>query len=220
MSYPYISGANNIIKMIEQLHSNFPAKINSDTVKKFDLAPNNESYVINALVFIGAIDEEGNRCETARKIFLLDFESDEFKKQFGDLIKTSYKGLFDDFGEKAWSLSKNKLTTFFRTEDNTGETIGNRQAALFIAFRNLAGYKSVEEKSNKKIGQTKIKTNPKIKKEVSGSKDNIIDGNVIESNVSKDIALTVRVEINLPSNGSLETYDNIFNSIRKNLIGE
>ena len=33
----------------------------------------------------------------------------------------------------------------------------------------------------------------------------------------KDMALTVRIEINLPANGSKETYDNIFKSIRANL---
>lgn len=36
----------------------------------------------------------------------------------------------------------------------------------------------------------------------------------------KDMALTVRIEINLPANGSKETYDNIFKSIRANLINE
>lgn len=37
---------------------------------------------------------------------------------------------------------------------------------------------------------------------------------------SRDMALTVRIEINLPENGSQETYDNIFKSIRANLIDE
>jgi len=30
--------------------------------------------------------------------------------------------------------------------------------------------------------------------------------------------LTVRIEVNLPADGDQETYDNIFRSIRKNLI--
>jgi hypothetical protein len=42
------------------LRKNFPAAITSDTVKKLGVAPNNESYVINALQLIGVIDEEGD----------------------------------------------------------------------------------------------------------------------------------------------------------------
>lgn len=33
-----------------------------------------------------------------------------------------------------------------------------------------------------------------------------------------DVALTVRIEINLPANASRESYDDIFASIRKNLL--
>lgn len=62
-SHPYISGAGNISQMIGFLRENFPATVTSETVKKFGLASNNESYVINALQFIGAIDEEGKRTE-------------------------------------------------------------------------------------------------------------------------------------------------------------
>jgi hypothetical protein len=60
-SHPYIAGAGNLTQMIGFLRKNFPATVNSDTVKKFGLAPKNESYVINALQFIGVIDEEGKR---------------------------------------------------------------------------------------------------------------------------------------------------------------
>ncbi len=34
------------------------------------------------------------------------------------------------------------------------------------------------------------------------------------------MALTVRIEINLPANGTQDTYDMIFKSIRANLINE
>jgi hypothetical protein len=62
-SHPYISGAGNIAEIIRVLRKNFPAIVNSDTVKKLGLAPNNESYVINALQFIGIIDEKGKRTD-------------------------------------------------------------------------------------------------------------------------------------------------------------
>jgi hypothetical protein len=36
----------------------------------------------------------------------------------------------------------------------------------------------------------------------------------------KEMALTVRIEINLPAEASAETYDNIFKSIKVNLLNE
>ena len=35
---------------------------------------------------------------------------------------------------------------------------------------------------------------------------------------SRDFGLSVRIEINLPANATKETYDNIFKSIKENLI--
>ena len=35
---------------------------------------------------------------------------------------------------------------------------------------------------------------------------------------TKDIGLTLRIEINLPADGTKETYDNIFKSIKENFI--
>lgn len=63
-THPYISGAGNVAQMIARLRKAFPASISAETVKKHGLAPNNESYVINVLQFIGVIDAEGKK--TAR----------------------------------------------------------------------------------------------------------------------------------------------------------
>ena len=62
-SHPYISGPGNIAEMINKLRNNFPAVVDASTVKKFALAPNNESYVINALQFIGLIDAENKKTD-------------------------------------------------------------------------------------------------------------------------------------------------------------
>ena len=54
-THPYISGAGNIAQMVAQLRKSFPSTITSETVKKLGIAPNNESYIINALQFIDVI---------------------------------------------------------------------------------------------------------------------------------------------------------------------
>lgn len=48
----------------------------------------------------------------------------------------------------------------------------------------------------------------------------ILDAGVQQSiNGAHNFGLTVRVEINLPADGSKETYDAIFKSIKENLLG-
>ncbi|WP_323689937.1 DUF5343 domain-containing protein [Rhizobium sp. AN64] len=136
-SHPYISGPGNITQMIGFLRKNFPATVSSDTVKKYQLASNNESYVINALQFIGIIDEEGKRTDKGHEVLLLP--QGEFESAFASLVREAYTDLFEIRGEEAWTLSKAELTAYFRTNDKTSEVIGGRQAGVFQVFSVLAG---------------------------------------------------------------------------------
>ena len=104
-SHPYISGPGNITQMIGYLKKSFPATVNSETVKKYGLASNNESYVINALQFIGLIDETGKRQEHAHAV-LTTHDEEEFKSKFAGLIKGAYSELFEMHGDDAWTLPK------------------------------------------------------------------------------------------------------------------
>lgn len=219
-SHPYISGANNIAQMIGYLRKNFPATVTSETVKKFSLAPNNESYVINALQFIGVIDEEGKRTTKGHDIFVMN--DDTFPKAFEGLIREAYSDLLELRGEEAWTLSRKDLAAYFRTTDKTSEVIGGRQAGVFQMFRSLAGHQTVEEKATtKSLPKPKqAKPKPAAQPKVKNSNASIERPNIEIKGGRKDIALTVRIEINLPANGSQETYDNIFKSIRANLIDE
>lgn len=104
-THPYISGPGNIAQMIAFLRKNFPTTVNSDTVKRLGLASNNESYVINALQFLGLIDEEGKRTDRGRDV-LATHQDDAFKKAFEALVKDAYKDLFELRGDDAWTMSK------------------------------------------------------------------------------------------------------------------
>lgn len=207
--------------MIGFLRKNFPAVVTAETVKKFSLASNNESYVINALQFVGVIDEEGKRTPAGHNIFVLS--DDDFPKAFEGLIREGYNDLFDLRGEDAWTMSRTQLVAYFRQTDKTSETIAGRQAGVFTMFRTLAGYAPSAENANSRplarLRTAKVKTAPKGKVGVS---DEPSTGKIKENagNGKREMAMTVRIEINLPANGSKETYDNIFKSIRANLINE
>jgi hypothetical protein len=220
-SHPYISGAGNIAEMIRVLRKNLPATVNSDTVKKLGLAPNNESYVINALQFIGIIDEEGKRTGLGHEV-LSTHDDAEFKKALEGLIRDAYKDLFDLRGEEAWTMNKTALISYFRGADKTSEVIGTRQASVFQTFRGLAGR---DPTPSQKAGGAFTKSAARIPKQKATKpgdakpQSNPSDPPVVKP-LKRDMALTVRVEINLPAEASAETYDNIFKSIKANLLNE
>lgn len=220
-SHPYISGPGNIVSMIGYLRKNFPPTVTSDTVKRLNLASNNESYVINAIRFLGLIDEEGKR--TARGHDALAIHDDlAFQKAFEAIVKDAYQDLFELRAEDAWTMSKDELIGYFRSVDKTSALIAARQAAVFQVFRGIAGRDALAMKDNSpkpaaKTAKTRATRSPEATKAAAASLSLPIDSG-IQQQSKKDMALTVRIEINLPAEASAETYDNIFKSIKVNLL--
>ena len=216
-SHPYISGAGNIAQMIAHLRKAFPQTVTSETVKKLGIASKNESYVINALQFIGIINDEGKKTTEGAKVFT-HHKDEDFSKEFAKLVQKSYSALFELHGDNAWQLELDELITFFRQSDQTSDAIGKRQASTFRVFAAVSGHGEIPTKKvSKSTGGSTQKTTPKVKKQATKAKERHV---VIPATheKQKDIGLTVRIEINLPSDGTKETYDNIFKSIKENLI--
>lgn len=224
-THPYISGPGNIAQMVHQLRKSFPSTISSETVKKLGLAPNNESYVINVLQYIGVIDAEGKKTTEAAKVFS-HHKDEDFAKHFSNLVEKAYASLFELHGPSTWSLDSEDLITFFRQSDQTSSTIGGRQAGTFKVLAGLAGHGDIPEPKTKKAnGKTVLSQKASVGKQIKNV------STVVEKNIEAPIGsarsnsddpnfgLTVRVEINLPADGSKETYDNIFKSIKENLLG-
>jgi len=215
-SHPYISGAGNVVQAVSHFRKSFPSTVTADTLKKLGIASNNESYVINALRFIGVLDSEGKKTQAATKAFS-QHDDAKFQNEFAHLVKNGYKDLFDVHGDGAWTLDKHSLITFFRNSDDTSATIGERQAGVFLALAALAGHgevpapKKSSPKATTKDASAKVSAKPK---KAPKSKDTATG----MSGATKDFGLTVRVEINLPADGTQETYDRIFKSIRENLL--
>ncbi|WP_316214816.1 DUF5343 domain-containing protein [Bradyrhizobium sp. SZCCHNR2035] len=220
-SHPYISGPGNVSQMIGFLRKNFPATVTADTVRKLGLASNNESYVINVLQFLKIIDEAGKRTDVGLKV-LTTHNEDQFKAEFGKLVKEAYADLFGIRGDEAWTMSKNDLIGYFRSADKTSEIIGSRQAGVFIALSELAGYSvpsstGAKSKPSASTGAKKPAKKSAATETVKAAETKV--ENVNTSSKSKgDMAFTVRIEINLPAEGTAETYDTIFKSIRANLF--
>lgn len=216
--HPYVASSSGLLQLVNQLRKNFPATVNAETIQKFGILPKNESYGINTLKFLGLIDEDGKKTADATKIF--SHHSDEsFQKDFGALVKKSYSGLFDLHGDDAWKLSRDGLIQFFRTNDSSSDIIGQRQANVFNILAAFSGHAEIPEakSSSSKPRKTNEGGGSGVKKAVVKKTEKTAQVMDI-GGANANFGLTVRVEINLPASGDKATYDNIFKSIKENLI--
>jgi len=232
--HPYTSGANGLVAAIAQLRKSFPAKVTAETFKKLGIAPNNETYIINILRFLEVVDAEGNRNAKAASV-LVQHDETEFQKGFAGLVESSYKDLFELHGADAWSAPIDKLISFFRNSDHTSDIVGRRQATTFQTLATISGKLDGQlpkvaaakpKKTDKPATQkaTKVASKkPAHSAEIPAAQQNSGAGTGakfegVGNAGSGEMALTVRIEINLPAGGDKETYDNIFKSIRENLL--
>lgn len=235
--HPYTSGPAGIIQTVTQLRKSFPAQVTSDTLKKLGIAPNNEGYILNILRFIGMLDSSNKRTADAAAVFNKHNDAD-FQHGFAKLVVNAYHDLFELHGDSAWELPFDKLISYFRGTDHTSDLVGKRQASTFMTLAIVSG----KMESAKRPGAVKPKRTELAKSIGNGSKAKIIvpssrvsaknEGTSIEAVGNSSampkankgnsdghaMALTVRVEINLPAGGDQETYDRIFKSIRANLL--
>jgi hypothetical protein len=225
-SYPYTPSGGPIVAIVQQLRRSFPATVDASTLKKLAIAPKNESYVLGVLRFIGVLDSEGKKTEQAGKVFL-HHEETGFQKAFAELVKAAYTELFSLHGDAAWELDTDALISFFRHSAESTQIVGQRQANTFKTLSALTGHAEVQAPRPK---QPRSSDNAQTGKKESKPKQPGVaqttapptnppasehNGHDLKAN---PFGLTVRIEVNLPASADQETYDRIFQSIRKNLI--
>lgn len=224
--HPYTSGQGGLSQTIAQLRKAFPASVTAETLKKLGIAPNNESYVLNILKFIGVLDAENKKVPQAAAVFT-QHDSGEFQAGFGELVKSAYRELFELHGSDAWTLDSDKLISFFRTHDETTDLVGRRQANTFQTLARLAGKLSGDtpspavsksQKPTKKLTATRKKSATVVPPASTIHNPAPPPMTMQGSTNHAGVALTVRIEINLPAGGDQPTYDAIFKSIRENLM--
>lgn len=211
-----------------------PAKVTAETFKKLGIAPNNETYIINILRFLEIVDAEGNKNAKAASV-LVQHDEAEFQKGFAELVQHAYSGLFELHGADTWTAPIDKLISFFRNSDQTSDIVGRRQATTFQTLATISGKldgqlpKSTSAKTKKANGPATKKPAKAASKKPAAATETTATHQDAETETgtgtgsagnggSGDMALTVRIEINLPAGGDKETYNNIFKSIRENLL--
>jgi len=217
--HPYVHGPGALVQVITQFRKSFPAKVDASTLKKLGIAPNNESYVLNVVRFLGLVDQEGKKTTDATKTFNLHDDA-QFSKAFAALVSKAYAELFELHGDGAWDLDNAALINFFRTHDETTAVVGKLQASTFKGLAAYAGHgeipvaKAVGPKKQKQGGKAVSKKPVAAVASAAASTPQLSKS----EHTSGVVGLTVRIEINLPADGDQETYDRIFKSIRENLL--
>lgn len=226
--HPYISGSGGVTQLVGQLRKAFPATVTADTLKKLGIAPQNETYVLNIMKFIGVLDAENKKTAAASPVFNKHADA-EFQQEFAKLVISPYHELFDLHGEDAWTLPLDKLISFFRNHDGTSDVVGKRQATTFQALARIGGKltegvaatvkaapNSGGAKAGKKVSSVKKPAAPAPAPSPALS----LGTAPAQANAggAGGVGLTVRIEINLPPGGDQATYDAIFKSIRENLL--
>lgn len=222
--FPYVASAGPLVKTVNQLRKSFPKEVNVDILRKIGVAPKNESYVINVLRFIGIIDETGKKVEAKAKAFV-QHQDDAFSTELGKIVKDAYSELFEIHNDGAWTLDRSSLTQFFRTSDHSSDVVGSRQAATFAALAALSGHAEVPAPkatpsvkkgtpAKRSVASERANNPVKPQQEKRGEEPK----GAAKEDSAQSVGLTVRIEVNLPASGDQDTYDRIFQSIRKNLI--
>lgn len=221
--HPY-SGIAGLTQTVAQLRKSFPAQFGSDTMKKLGIAPNNESYVLNTLRFLGVLDEGGKKGQRVGSVFS-QHEDDEFQRGFSEIVSSAYSELFQLHGEEAWTLPLTKLIAYFRHTDSTSDVVGKKQAATFQALGLLSGKVDAAVRSPAPKPKTSDSSAParaarptRATPQPPKAEPPLPIQSAPPVVQSSAMALTVRVEINLPAGGDQDTYDRIFKSIRENLL--
>lgn len=222
--YPYVASAGPLVKAVDHLRKSFPREVTADTLRRLGVAPKNESYVINVLRFLGIVDDEGRKVDAKAKAFV-QHQNEAFASEFGKLVRESYEELFELHGDATWSLDRNSLTQFFRTTDHSSDVVGTRQASTFAALAALSGHADVptpkataSAKRPKSSTEAVTKQRPKHSGKQPKHEPPLVNSGSTDTDMQSHVGLTVRIEVNLPASGDQETYDRIFQSIRKNLI--
>ncbi len=220
MSHPYVPSGGILQSAVSQFRQAFPSKIDSDTLKKLAIASGNENGVINVLKYVGAVDEENKRTQQGQDLFSLH-DDDEFGNKLAEMVEAAYSDLFELRSEGVWNANQDDLISFFRRSDGSSAVVGKRQAITFQTLASLSGKRKEEILARGPRGPNKASKKSEVKepgaKQKSQSPSKAAEKVLVQRGGS-DVALTVRVEVNLPANASKDAYDHIFASIKKNLI--
>lgn len=198
---PYLSSNKNVPTLFEKIASaKIPDNFNHNFLQTtIGLKGSNDRALIPLLRNFGFLDQSNTPTSTYRLL-----KGDKRKIAWAEGIRKAYGPLFDA-DDNAHKLSSDKLKSLVSQVAGTDDDATSRIASTFSAVIKLGDFDSVVATEPNEVG---------VGEEVS-------DTGVEELPKNKGGLKSLRAEfqyniqVQLPSNGTEETYLNIFNAIRK-----
>src|SRR5690606_34914138 len=197
-----------------------------ETLRTWRIGRSNESSLLGTLRFLGVIEEHRSTLPEAKEVFTAPTD-DEFARRFAEMVKEAYRDLFDQFGEAAWTLSRDELISFMRAADRSSTRVSDQQAVTFQALARHAGH-----------GTSKFRSVSAGRRHLAGSMRGVPPAGDAESlqgaasfepptavaapSVDLDGIASGRrlgITINLPTTADPAVYDASFGSMREHLFG-
>ena len=216
-TYPSVPTPGVLTKAVNQFRTaTFPAVVDVATLKRLEIAPTNESYIVTAFKFLGFINDDGTRNDDEMAFFFEDESG--FQSGLEAAMRRAYKALFDDRGDAVWTLPGETLTAWFRVADKTSALVAKRQARTFTTLAALAGHETRGTNGTSRATATArpAKAAPAAKAAASKT-GNPGSTKAAPSPPEGGPALHVDVQIHIASDASAEQIDQIFASMAKHL---
>ena len=204
ISLPYLASNKNVATLFSKIAS---AKIPSKFTHEFltstlGFKGNNDRPLIPLLRNLGFLDQSN----TPTPSYAL-LKGEKNKVAIADGIRSAYDPLFHS-DEAAYELSGDKLKSLVSQVAGTDDDMTSRIAATFSALAKLGDFKG----SSVPKGEDK-----KSKEAEQGEEETREDaGRSRVKGLRTEFQYVIQIQ--LPSNGTEETYLNIFNAVRKTFV--
>lgn len=203
VSLPYLSSNKNISTLFEKIASaKIPSKFTHDFLTTtIGLKGTNDRQLITLLKNLGFLDQSG----TPSPSYAL-LKGEKRHAAIAEGIRAAYAPLFAS-NETANELSGDKLRSLIAQIAGSDDDMTARISQTFSALAKLGDF----------IAQTKPQRDEKKDKEPDNESEDDDEGNGRQRKQLKGMRTEFHynIQIHLPANGTEETYQNIFNAVRK-----
>jgi hypothetical protein len=199
---PYLPSNKNVSALFEKIASaKVPDKFTHNFLQTtIGLKNTNDRALIPLLRNLGFLDQSGTPTPTYN--FL---KGEKREVAIGDGVRRAYSPLFDA-DHNAYQLSGDKLKSLIAQVAGTDDDMTSRIASTFSALSRIGNFNSTALKNI----ETEIPAKPSPEEDEQEAKPD-------SANRPRGLRTEFHynIQIQLPSNGTEETYQNIFNALRK-----
>ena len=197
VSLPYLVSYKNVPTLFDKISSaKIPEKFSRDFLNTtIGLKASSDRALIPLLRNLGFIDQSG----TPTKAYPL-LKGDKKETAIADGVKKAYAPLFDA-DQEAFRLTGDKLKSLVAQIAGTDDSMTNRIAFTFSALAKLGDFEGSTSESEKTV--------------LDENKDDPSGAETKSHIKGLRTEFHYNIQVHLPSNGTEETYLNIFNALRK-----